>query len=100
MRPSLPPEDCSDQDKRCFDNRDLSKKRLANHFSPRPVVKHIDAEILSIGPGEIFGEVEINDHEHRITSCVAVSNDATTISISKADWTRRINNRRTKDYFK
>jgi len=82
------------------DNRNSSKKKLAAFFSPRPVVKHIEADILSIGPGEVFGEVEINELPERITSCVAMSNDAAAISIPLADWTRRIHNRRSKEYFK
>ena len=55
--------------KKFVDNRSVSKKRLKGAFNPRQVVNHIEADIISIGPGEIFGEVEIMGHETRITSC-------------------------------
>jgi CRP-like cAMP-binding protein len=63
-----------------------------------PGKKEDIAELLVIGSGEMFGDVEAHLKCPRLTSCVA-TNNSTLIAISRSDFFRRINNKRSWNQF-
>jgi len=78
------------------------KADITFSFAPKPVGNQwTEAEILTIGPGDLFGEVEIASEEEvgtRITSCMW-SNISSVISIKKDDFFRRVNHSKSWEHF-